>query len=331
VKLALVILALLAAVASAQIYYGPDAEFLSLLPDARTSGLGGCGTALTDLGANTWYNPACLGFSPRVAATWTHVDLLPYEATDESFDHAGVACRCGEHLGIAVNAIYLQTGEVGQYDEHYNPVGVYRPFDLAPSLSAAYRILPGLSAGATVKPVYSLRYPRWAWEEFGREYGTTYDGDAFTLAFDAGVLYRPLRALTLGLAVANLGPNLRYDTTAGYRLPRRARLGIAVNPPIPGPVGVTVLGDIGPDLVLVREYPTREYDDSLHGSAGLELGFAGIAFLRLGYFHGVGWPGHGFTWGVGLEYQGLKVDVGGDDGVYENTDRNIKLQLSARL
>jgi hypothetical protein len=51
-----------------------------------------------------------------------------------------------------------------------------------------------------------------------------------------------------------------------------------------------VLGDIGPDLLLVREYPTREYDDSLHGSAGLELGFAGIAFLRLGYFHGVGWP-----------------------------------------
>jgi hypothetical protein len=212
------------------------------------------------------------------------------------------------------------------FDPAGNFLREYRSFGLAPGLSAAYRFLPDLSAGATVKAVYSLLYPRWYWQRYWREHGMPYNGDAFTLAFDAGVLYQPMSALSLGLAVANLGPNIRYDTTAGHDLPRRARLGIAVNPPIPGPVGVTVLGDVGRDL-----YPAQDYEGRFHESAGLELSFARLAFVRLGYFHGGTWPGHGFTWGVGLEYQGIKVDVGGDDGVYENTDRNVRFQLSARL
>jgi hypothetical protein len=295
------------------------AWFLTYAPDARTVALGSAGVALDDLDANTYYNPANTAFGPATAATWSHVCWLPSLLGDASIDHAGIAYRPDRRLGLAANVQYMQLGEFEATNERGEVIGTYRWYDLAPSISAAYRIQPALAAGLAVKGIYSYIGPKSSWP------GARVH-DAFTFAFDAGVQYRPQDALTMGFAVANLGPNIRYDSTDGDFLPRVARVGFAVRPPIPGPVSATVTGELSRDL-----FPPAEWRDLYHWGTGLELGFARLAVVRLGYLHYGRDSRKGFTWGVGLEQRGIRLDVGVDSDVYQLTTRNVRFQLSARL
>jgi len=297
---------------------GPGAEFLTIVPDARTVALGGAGVALDDLDANTYYNPANIAFGPRFAASWTHVNWL---WDGMSIDYAGAAFRPDGRLGLAANVQYMQHGLIEVTNERGEVIGAYRWYDLAPNVSAAYRILPALSTGLTAKAVYSRISSAWGW------LGAQDIRDALTFAFDAGVQYRPQNALTFGFAVANLGPNISYDTSDGNFLPRVARLGFALRPPVPGPVSATVIGELSRDL-----FPPVEWCDLYHWGAGLELEFARLAFIRLGYLHHGRNGGGEFTWGVGIERHGVRLDVGVDSGVYqEASTRNVRFQVSGRL
>jgi len=305
---------------------GPAATFLTLFPDARTVALGSAGVALDDLDANTYYNPANIAFGPRLAATWTHVNWVPHMFYGMSIDHGGVTCRVGDRFGAAANVLYMQDGLQEVYTEHGEFVGSYRPHDIAAGVSAAYRLLPSLSAGVTANVIYQFIYPAWAYPDpwpwqFPR------NGDAATFACDAGVQYRPHDALTLGFAVANLGPDIRFDTTESYFLPRTGRVGFAVRPPIPGPVSATVTGELSREL-----FPAVEGRDLYHWGAGLELEFARLAFVRLGYLHYDRDGRRGFTWGVGVEHRSLRLDVGVDSGIYQQPGtRNVRFLLGARL
>lgn len=297
---------------------GPGAIFLTIFPDARTVALGSAGVALDDLDANTYYNPANIAFGPHIAATWTHTKWLWNEM---SVDHAGVAYRPSKRLALATNVQYMQLGLFDVTNERGEFIGTYRWYDVAPSMSAACCVMPTLSTGLTAKAIYSYIAPAWAWP------GAHGNRDALTFAFDAGVQYRPQDALTMGFAVANLGPNLRYDSTDGDFLPRVARVGFAIRPPIPGPVSATVTGELSRDL-----FPPAEWRDLYHWGTGLELEFARLAFVRLGYLHydSDGW--RGWTWGVGLDHRGVRLDVGVDSGIYQSaSSRNVRFQLSGRL
>jgi len=288
---------------------GPAATFLTITPDARTAALGGCGVALDSLDANTYYNPANITFGSPISATWTHVNWLSDEM---SIDHVGLAYRPNGRLGFAANVQYFQISFVST-DERGRVIGINRWYDVAPSVSAAYRLRPAISAGLTMKAIYSHIAQSWAAHH-----------DALTFACDAGVQCRPLNALTLGLAVANLGPNISYDTTEGAFLPRIARLGFALRPHIPSPVSATVTGEVSRDL-----FPAGANQDPWHAGAGLELGIARLAFIRLGYLHYK--SRKGLTWGVGLEQRGIRVDVGVDSDLYEYPRRSVRFQFSGHL
>ena len=343
----------------------PGAVFLMIFPDARTTALGGCGTALTDLDANTYYNPASIAFGARTATTWTHVNWLPGLYPGMSYEHAGVAYGLDERLSIAANAIYLQTGETNVVNEHGEFLGRYRTWDFAAGVSGAYRILPYLSAGMTLKAVHSSFVPDWVWDSMP-ELGPFYSGQATTFALDGGLQCKPLDLLIVGLAMNNLGPNIDFhysDTVVGDPLPAILRFGFALSPKIPGPVEVRLVGDVWRDMVttMPRTGNLVDFWEQMKDGIGLELRFAKLASVRLGYFedivgqrggivvqHGGATrhvsllrqltkprPGEavglGFCWGVGVEFSGLKFDVGVDEDVYDFPTRNVRFQLSARL
>jgi hypothetical protein len=100
--------------------------------------------------------------------------------------------------------------------------------------------------------------------------------------------------------------------------------------------------------------------ENIRNGLGLELRVAKTASLRLGYFEdiqdqtggilvGEGYGRRrisllryllerhtrpldvGWCWGVGLEYRGVKLDVGVDESIYDFATRNVRFQLSARL
>jgi hypothetical protein len=290
---------------------GPGATFLTIVPDARTAALGGAGVALDSLDANTYYNPASITSGSPMAVIWTHAKWFDASA---SIDHVGAAYRLNNRLCLAANVLYLHD-RFTTVDEHGQVIVMNYSYDAAPSISAAYRLQPAISVGLTVKAIYQ----RIAWSG-GRVL------DFLTSACDAGVQYRPLDALTLGLAVANLGPIIGYRTTAGYYLPRLARLGFAVRPQIHGPVSAALTGEVSRNL-----YPAGSNPYPWHLGAGLELGAAHLAFVRLGYRyeHSL----RGFTWGVGLEHRGVRIDVGVDSDIYDSIFRyrSVRFQFSWHL
>jgi hypothetical protein len=341
-------------------------KFLLVFPDARTAALAGCGAALTDLEANPYYNPACLVTGPRAAATWSHYPTSSSWISGTSYDYAGVAYRFGERLGFAASVSYVQSGSQLVIGVKSETVGIYRPLNVAPGVSAAYRVLPSLSAGAGVKAVYSFRYPEWAvkWDEFGLLH--TGEGDAFTVAFDAGTQYRPWRSVTLGASIENLGPRLRYGSIDREKLPALVRAGFAFRPHVPGPCEVALVGDIWRDLASPMDWwlggdTTVMVWENLEHGIGVEIRVAKTASLRLGYIEDIadqvggiivpgpyGYPRHisllrfllerhgkptdlGLCWGAGLEYGPVRFDVGVDESVIDYATRSIRFQLSARL
>ncbi|OYD14103.1 hypothetical protein CH330_09350, partial [candidate division WOR-3 bacterium JGI_Cruoil_03_51_56] len=81
---------------------GPGAVFLIIFPDARSVALGGCGVAIGDLGENSYYNPAALGFGPRIGATWSHVPWLPGLFPGMNYEFAGAAYQVRPNLGVGL-------------------------------------------------------------------------------------------------------------------------------------------------------------------------------------------------------------------------------------
>ncbi len=345
----------------------PGAVFLMVFPDARTTALGGCGVALDDLDANAYYNPACLATGPRAAASWTHVNWLSGLYPGMSYDHVGAACRLSGKMGLGLNVTYVQTGLTEVVTERGEYLGRYRTWDLASGVSAAYSFGHGLAAGLSAKFIYSFLVPAWVVRRnpLMPLYG---DVDAATWALDAGVQYQPFNSLRLGVSIANVGYKLQYmPSGSDCRLPSLLRLGLVVKPRIPGPVQIALVGDIWRDLVSPMEWwleggdSTIMFWENMEHGIGLECKVADVATVRLGYFEDiVGQRGGllvedtnhnrhrisllryvfqhhnraldiGLCWGVGLEYRGLKLDVGVDESIYDFATRNVRFQLSARL
>jgi hypothetical protein len=273
----------------------PGMVFLYIYPDARTVGLGGTGTALSDLGANVYYNPAVLGFASRAGASWTHANWLPGLYPGMSYDYAAASYRLRDRLGLGISWTYLQTGVTEVTGPMGEPLGEYRTFDMAAGVSAGYRPLENVSVGATGKLIYSMLVPDWVWPHFP-EFGIASGGQAFVPALDAGVQYRPWSQLGLGLSIANLGPRINYrlepdwepgDTT-GDALPAVFRFGVEFSPRLPGPVQFSLLADAQKDLVTPSNaHDFRTFANELWKGVGLELKIARLASVRVGYFEDV--------------------------------------------
>ncbi len=343
----------------------PGAVFLMIFPDARTTALAGCGVALPDLDANAYYNPACLATGERIAATWTHVNWLGGLYPGMSYDHAGASYRLSERMGLGLNVTYMQTGLTDVVTERGEYLGRYRTWDLASGVSAAYSLGHGLAAGLSAKFIYSYFVPGWVVRRnpLVPLYG---DVDAATWALDAGVQYQPLSSVRLGVSIANVGYKLEYMPSGdACRLPALLRLGFMVKPRIPGPVEIALVGDVWRDLVSSFEtHPGGDTGlalwDNLEHGIGLEVRVAEVASIRLGYLEDIlgqrgglliadrYYPRHisllryllsphdkiadiGLCWGVGLEYRGLKFDVGVDESIYDFATRNVRFQLGAGL
>jgi len=127
----------------------------------------------------------------------------------------------------------------------------------------------------------------------------------------------------------------------------------------------SLVGDVWRDLVTPIDYWGGEesalmFWENMRDGLGLELRVAKMAGLRLGYFEDIQdqaggilvGEGHGrrrisllrymvehhttpqdvgWCWGVGLEFHGVKLDVGVDESIFDYATRNVRFQLSARL
>jgi long-subunit fatty acid transport protein len=271
--------------------------FLLISPDARGSGMGETGTAVTeDINAIYW-NPAGLAYLDYFESYDDFFDeeaeLVPYRQVALSFSpwlpqfnadlfySYGTIGQHFEQLNgtVAFNFIFMNLGEFTRTSESGQTLGKFTSNEFAVGLSYGTIIAPDLGVGFQLRYIQSNLTPTSA--QSGGEAGT-----GISAGFDLGLLWRPQDLsffkddLSLGFNLQNVGPKITYINESDP-LPTTLRLGF----------GYKLFEDEFNDLQFAFDYAKMLVKrDSLGGSDPLPLSLA------------TGWENPGAEYAVGLEY-----------------------------
>lgn len=204
---ALLVIAFAARAARAQSSAGGEVfDFLNLDANARAVGLGGAYTALATDANALLYNPAGLARVKRHEATFMHNQ----HAQGVGQQYVGAALRQG--FGFHLN--YATLGSVPR-------TTISRPDGSGTSLNASDTAV-GAGYGKALSPAFSVGAGAKYYHE------TLADAQANGFGLDLGALYRfpELRRLTLGAALLNAGPDVKFQRSK-EKLPTMLRLGAA--------------------------------------------------------------------------------------------------------
>lgn len=281
-KVSVVITFLLVLPASS--WAGETAAFLKLGVGARSLGMGGTYTAITDDVTALSWNPAGLsGLSKRELGAM-HAELT----TQTRYDFLGYA-QPTKSGAFGAGAAYLSHGSIEGRDASGKPTGGFSASDAAVNFGYARKLGYSSRLGISVKFIKS----------------SIADASAQTFAVDIGGMWelaqRGPGVPQIGLAVQNLGPGLKFAQEVNP-LPLTLALGMGYRLPA--------------GLVLAADFRHRPYSRDSEIGIGTEYAvFSGLA-LRTGYglsravpnaSSGVSAPG-GFAAGFGVKVFGYALD-----------------------
>lgn len=253
--------------------------FMKLGIGARPVAMGQAFTAVADDANALFYNPAGIAFYPQFDASLTIMQML----NCVSYLSGGLTAPIAKRFGVGLAGGFLSATDTRR-DDQAQEIGTFGLNDLIIGPGFAFQPVRGFAFGGTGKFVYSRI------DSFS----------ASALSFDGGVLYRPMKYLTLGASLLHLGTPRRFIADWEYP-PVNLRTGAAFKLPIENHyILIAVDGSAYPDYG-----PTA----SVGGEARLDLTQRGgrqnqALFLRAGYQTGspLGlWSG--FSFGIGYEYR----------------------------
>jgi len=256
--------------------------------------------------------------------SFMHVRWLPELAPDLYYEFLSGTTYL-EGWGTVGGAItYINEGLNEWTDEAGNKLGEFTSYELAVSACYGTRLTENLATGITFKLIHSALAPD---VRVGLEQE---EGVATTFAVDGGILYNtPIRGLTLGSSVQNLGPDIHYiDAAQADPLPRNLKLGLSYKVLNTEYNHLIIAADINKDLIEVGNDPWgKEFREAIK-NIGLEYSYANFISLRGGYmidydyipksgedvtgdFNSSQWRGiHYFTVGAGINFKNLSFDFG---------------------
>jgi hypothetical protein len=193
-------------------------------------------TGLADDQDAAFWNPGGLGFQPSFGGCLSGGSWLPglfpgmyYTYASAGFGTVGILPG-GRNLNVGIDHTYFTTGETDVLDEHGNFLGRYRTYDREIGLHAGAQVTSQLGVGMNLKYIYSFDVPLWVWKSFP-EPGIDAGGTGSDVAVDIGALYLPRTDLSVGLTVANLGPDIAYkESGESDPLPLMLRIGGCLTP-----------------------------------------------------------------------------------------------------
>lgn len=250
-------------------------NFLFLDAGARAVAMGGAYTALARDSNALLYNPAGLGRMGRYEATFMHNQYF----AGINQEYASVAAP----QGWAAELIWMDFANVARTTLS-NPdgagLGTASSNDLAFGMGYGKPLGDSLSVGAGVKLI--------------RESLDGIVGQGYGL--DLGALYAPptIKGLTLGAAVQNIGPSVKFQS-ANEDLPLNVRAGAGYQFPL-----LEQAGTLSVDVL-------KERRDNVVVAAGGEVLVAKMMPVRLGYNTRAG-AGPGITAGLGFLGRDFLID-----------------------
>jgi len=287
----LFILAGYAGSANAQAEAG--AQSLLIAPGARADGMGRAYVAVASDANAIWWNPGALAFATANDASFTYGRLVPDLADDVFFSYLSFAKHLEGWGGIGFSFGYLSYGSSVATDPDGNELGTFTSYEFAPTI--AYGTEFGdLGFGIALKLVHVDLAPENLTQDQQAGRGTTF-------AADLGGLYKiPKFKSSVGLAIQNIGPNIAYiDQDQSDPLGRNAKLGVAVAPFENELHRVMVTADVNKSLLP---------DGAWIEDVGAEYEFNHLLALRLGYINDERGTIQDPTYGMGLNFKGIRID-----------------------
>lgn len=270
------------------------AQSLLIAPGARADGMGRAFVAVANDANAVWWNPGGLAFTTGHDISSMYTKLVPDLAEDVFFSYTSYAQHVEGWGGIGFSLGYLSYGKSIATDPDGNELGTFTSYELAPTIAYGTELMKNMGFGVALKLVRVDLAPADKTQDRQAGRGTTF-------AADLGGLYKiPKLKSSVGLALQNLGPNIAYiDQDQSDPLGRNVKAGIAVTPFETELYRVTVAADVNRSLLS-------------HGAfienGGAEFEFNRLLALRAGYIYDPRGTVKDLTYGLGLNFRGIRVD-----------------------
>ena len=288
------------------------ANFLLLTTDARSAGMGGVGTAVPNNNQAIFSNGATTGLQPETYGISYGFAPLMRDVTSGHSLHslAGFYKLRSKHI-ILGGFRYYHYPEVGIISTDASTSTNIRPKEWSIDIGYAYKILPQLTASATIK---------WIHSDIGA-FGEKQKADA--VAFDIGVVYGQSFSFcnggnwAIGAQFSNLGNDLQYHASSQESLPALFKAGASVDLSFSPAHSLLIASDIR-----YRMNPADVRTTSI--GIGVEYTLLEHFKARSGYHYGDEEKGDDSyaTAGLGVECWRMQIDFAWLFAEKENAQRN---------
>ncbi len=215
-----------------------NVQYLQLVPDARSAGMGEAGVASSPDAFSMHWNPAKFAFLENkygIAVSysdylWMNLMWKFNDKMDIStgFNTLHACMKIKEKSALAFSFTYFDAfGDITYTDEYGNELGTFKPLDLNLDLAYSYRFSNTFSAALAGRYIYSRMTQDQSIQAEGK-------GSASSVAFDLAVYYQqPLELgsrdgeIRWGVDVSNIGMKMAYFFYPEKKsfLPTNLRLG----------------------------------------------------------------------------------------------------------
>jgi len=250
--------------------------------------------AVADDANAIWWNPGGLAFTTGHDISTMYTKLVPDLANDVFFSYTSYAQHVEGWGGVGFSLGYLSYGTSIATDVDGNEKGTFTSYEVAPTLAYGTELMKGMGFGVALKLVRVDLAPADKTTDLKAGRGTTF-------AADFGALYKlPQWKTSLGLVLQNLGPNIAYiDQDQSDPLGRNVKLGAAVTPFETEVYRVLVVADVNKSLLS---------NGAWIEDVGGEFEFNRLLSVRAGYVYDPRGTIKDMTYGLGLNYHGIRVD-----------------------
>jgi len=275
-------------------------QFLKVMPDARSTGMGEAFISVVNNADAVFWNPAALTKVENINVSISFVDWF---LDVKHFSFAGAY----NLEGIGVFGLQILFNDVGD-------IPVTRVSDLYRTPNGSYN--PGLT-GETMRPgsrVIGLSYANKLTDKFAfgltvkYAYENLVEKNASAIIFDGGLSYQTgFKSIGIAASLRHFGPEVKF-LASSYPLPQTFTIGISANLFASGEALISQIED---QKLLIAYNLSQPRDYSQQHNIGLEYTYNELISLRGGYK--LNYDEEGLSFGAGVNYDGYKVDYSYND------------------
>jgi len=248
-----------------------------------------------------------------------HSNWLPELAEDLFFDSPAYVQHFSGIGTFGLSITFLSLGRNTRIGESGDTLGFFDSFEGSLALSYGTRLSSSLAGGMTGRFILSKLANTGAGREIGKGQGTSF-------AVDFGLLYQtPIKKLTLGSALTNIGPKLQFiDASQADPLPRNLAVGFSYKILESAYNKLTFLTDFNRDLVSLET--DRGFFNTSIENFGIEYWYGSYFAGRAGYVYDPDGQLKYLTLGTSLQYRNFRFDL-----AYIPSSKNLALANTLRL